>query len=225
MALEKIKIEPGHVVNIEFKKIDEPIEAMYNPKEFTIETRNQFQITAIPGLPTPITQFVSGEAQKLSLDLFFDSYEKKDDVRKLTGKVLKLIKIDKKLHAPPICKFTWGGKPIAGDTPGEKNEFLGVIDSITQKFTMFHESGIPVRATLTLSISEYQTIQQQLEELDLQSADHTKHIIFKQGDSLWLLANEEYGDSSYWRTIANANNIDNPRHIKPGTELNFPPLE
>ncbi|MCP4369592.1 MAG: LysM peptidoglycan-binding domain-containing protein [Deltaproteobacteria bacterium] len=197
------------------------VEAMYNPNELTISTRNKFQRAAMPGLPTPVTQFVSGETQTISLNLFFDTYEKGEDVRDYTSKVMELLKIDRKLHAPPVCKFDWGGSPISGD----KKVFRGVIDSVSQKFTMFLDGGTPVRATLAVSISEYKTIAEQVKLLDLQSADRTKHRIFKQGDSLWFLAHNEYGDPAKWRVIADANKIENPLDISPGTELVLPPLE
>jgi nucleoid-associated protein YgaU len=198
------------------------VEAMFNPGEFTIETRNQFQRTAIPGMPTPLTQFVSGETQTISLELFFDTYEEtpKTDVRDFTGKIINLLKINKEIHGPPVCKFLWGGS-VAGD----RSEFKGVIDSVSQKFTMFLEDGTPVRARLSLSISEYERLPDQLKEIKLRSADRTKHRVFKLGDSLWQMAHKEYSDPGQWRVIAEANDIDNPRLVEPGTELTLPPLE
>ena len=214
MGLAKLTIQPE-------TKAGGDIKAMYNPNEFTISTRNKFQRTAMPGLSTPVTQFISGETQTISLNLFFDSYEKGEDVRTLTSKVTDLLKIDRDLHAPPVCKFVWGGSPISGD----KSAFRGVIDGVSQKFTMFLDSGIPVRATLAVSISEYKTIEEQIKILGLQSADRTKHRIFKDGDSLWFLAHIEYGDPAKWRVIADANKIDNPLDISSGSELVLPPLE
>lgn len=215
MALEKMQIIPV------IPKEGEAVTALYNPNEFTIETRNQFQRTSMPGLATPITQFVSGDTQKISLSLFFDTYEQGKDVRELTAKVLALAQIDRTTHAPPVCRFVWGGAPMSGD----RTTFKGVIDSISQKFTMFLNTGVPVRATLTLSISEYKTFDEQIRELGLQSADLTKHRVFKEGESLWLIANEVYKDPSKWRIIAEVNNIDNPRLIEPGSELTIPSLE
>lgn len=212
MALEKMQIIPEK---------GEKVTALYNPNEFTIETRNQFQRTAMPGLATPITQFVSGETQKISLSLFFDTYEEGKDVREMTGKVVALAKIDKSLHTPPVCNFVWGGAAMSGD----RATFRGVIDSISQKFTMFLNTGIPVRATLTVSISEYKTYDEQIKELGLQSADLTKNRVFLEGETLWQIADEMYKDPGKWRVIAEANNISNPRLIEPGTELTIPSLE
>lgn len=209
--LEKLTITPN---------TGERVVAMYNPAEFSLETRNQFQRNAMPGLPVPITQFTSGETRTISLELFFDTSETHEDVRNHTQKVIKLLKIDPSLHAPPVCTFTWGGKPLTGEDIG----FTGVIDSASQRFTMFHESGVPIRARVTISVSEYRTLTEQLSQLGLQSADHTKRRIFKEGESLWLLANEEYNNPGLWREIAQENRIDNPRLVDPGTEITVPPL-
>jgi nucleoid-associated protein YgaU len=45
-----------------------------------------------------------------------------------------------------------------------------------------------------------------------------------EGDTLWTVAEEEYGDTSHWRTIAEANDIKNPRQLESGTKLSLPPL-
>lgn len=50
-------------------------------------------------------------------------------------------------------------------------------------------------------------------------------MIVKKGDTLESIAAEVYGDSKKWRRIAKANNIRNPRKIKPGVELAIPSLE
>ena len=218
MELAKLTIIP---LNANLRDKGTSIEVMYNPKEFTIDSSVQYQRSAMPGLQTPVTQFVSGQPQTLSLDLFFDTYEKKTDVREYTSKLTDLLKIDSEIHAPPVCKFKWGA-PLAL----KKDIFFqGVFDKITQKFTMFLESGIPVRATLSVSISEYRTIDEQQVSIKLESSDRTKLRVLNEGDRLWHLAYEEYNDQALWRIIADANNIENPRLLIPGIELVLPPLK
>lgn len=219
MAKEKVTIQR---LNSRLKPDGPAIDAQYyNPGEFTIETKNQYQRTAMPGLPTPVTQFISGETQTISLALFFDTYEKHEDVRQYTGLVVKLMQIDSELHHPPVCEFTWG-KPLS---PFMDYKFRGVIDSCSQKYTMFLEDGTPVRATLTLSISEYRKIGEQLEALKLASPDRTKYRVFKDGDALWRMSYREYDDPREWRHIAEKNKIDFPRVIPAGVLLAVPPLE
>lgn len=209
MALEKAFIRP-----VNGKRQGERIEVLFNPSEYSIEKSNQYQSTSLPGVATPITQFVSGNAQALTVDLFFDSYEKQEDVRNHTRKLTSLLNIDAALHAPPICEFIWG-----------KLQFKATIEKISQKFTLFLESGIPVRATLSTSFKEYKTITEQLQQESRESADRTKRRVFQQGDTLSLLAYREYGNPNLWREIARANKILNPRLVAAGQEIVVPPLE
>ncbi len=211
MALEKAAVQP---LDENGNSKGEPVEVLFNPAEYSIEKSNQFASTSLPGLQAPITHFVSGNAQTLTMDLFFDSYEEGEDVRNYTGRLTALLDIDKDLHAPPVCKFVWG-----------KLEFKAVFERVTQRYTMFLDSGVPVRATLNVTFKEYKTITEQLQNPPRQSADRTKHRVLKQGDSLWLIADREYGDPGLWRKIAEANNIDNPRILETGKEIIVPPLE
>jgi hypothetical protein len=211
MALEKALVQ---ALDEKGNPKSEPVKVLFNPAEYSIEKSNQFSNTAVPGLQAPVTTFVSGNAQTLTMDLFFDSYEKGEDVRKYTGKITSLLDIDRGIHAPPVCKFMWG-----------KLEFKAVLERVTQRFTMFMETGIPVRATLNVTFKEYKTISEQLQSPPRQSADRTKRSIIRQGDSLWLIADREYGDPGLWRVIAEANNIDQPAKLETGKEIIVPSLE
>ncbi len=201
---------------------------LFNPNELTIERANQYSEKQVPGMPSSTFQFVKGGARTLTMNLFFDTYEKGLDVRFLTDKItgwdsssstgipmLKgLMDINSDLHTPPICYFVWGSFI-----------FRCLIEHVTKKFTMFLPTGIPVRATLSITLKEYKDPETQLKETSFQSADRTKIWHVKQGDNLWLIAFEEYGDPNLWRTIAEANKIYNPRSLEPGTDLIIPPLE
>lgn len=191
-----------------------PVEVLFNPGEYTVTKSNQFQNTVVPGLSVPITHFINGNAETLTMDLFFDTYEKGEDVRKHTKKITGLLEINSHIHAPPICMFVWG-----------KLIFRAVLESVTQKFTLFLDSGVPARATLNVTFREYKTVTEQFLKIPRFSSDRTKQRQLIEGDSIWLVAHREYGDAAYWRHIAKANNIDNPRKINAGRELTLPPLE
>jgi Contractile injection system tube protein/LysM domain len=207
MNLKKAFIEPLNGSNTQ------PIEVLFNPAEYTLDKSNQFQSTPIVGLPTPLTQFINGNARTLAMDLFFDTYEKGIDVRTYTSRVLALMEIDPELHAPPICRFVW-----------DQIILKATVEKITSKFTMFLSDGTPVRATLNVSFKEYATLSEQLDKNRLHSADKTKTITTKRGDSLWQIASEQYGDPGRWRIIADANNIDDPLYLDAGRELNLPSI-
>ena len=52
-----------------------------------------------------------------------------------------------------------------------------------------------------------------------------KRRLVKEGDSIDLIAFDEYGDSAMWPFIADTNNLDNPQRLRPGQILAIaPPL-
>lgn len=192
---------------------EEEVEVMFNPSEYALESSNQYAWQTIPGLSQPIAQFVSGEATTLTMDLFFDTYERKRDVREHTKKITGLLDVDKDLHAPPLCRFVWGTLT-----------FKGVVENVSSRYTMFLESGVPVRATLSVTFRAVQSITEQFKRIPRQSADRTKQRTVRQGEQLWHIAAEEYEDPGLWREIARANGIADPRRLEPGTIIKIPRL-
>lgn len=217
--------------------IGAPIEAKINPTEITFSKNAQFAEVGIPGLDSPILQFVRGQTETLSFDLFFDTTDAGMDgsvepVTKHTDRVYELVKIDGELHAPPVVLFSWGdggfpGSLIDDDLASQrrKQRFQCVVDSVKQRFTLFSPSGVPLRATVSVSLKEYKTLQQQAQQLNLRSPDHTRAYVYQAGERLDRLAWKFYGKASEWRRIAEANNIDDPLTIQPGAVLELPPIQ
>jgi hypothetical protein len=194
---------------------DKEAKVLFNPAEYSLEKGNQYASAPLPGLSNPVLSFVSGDADTLTMELFFDTYTdlNSSDVRDETNKIAQLLDIDPDLHAPPPVQFVWGSLT-----------FNAVIERLTQRFTMFREDGVPVRATLNVTFKEYKTIAQQLGISPLESSDWTKRRVLAEQDRLCLIAAAEYDDPAVWRVIADANEIDNPRVLEPGREIRLPPL-
>ena len=85
--------------------------------------------------------------------------------------------------------------------------------------------GVPLRATLTVSLREYKTLDQQLHELNLSSPDRTHSHVVQQGDTLSRIAARYYKKSGEWRHVADANDIEDPRRIAVGAFFDIPPIE
>jgi hypothetical protein len=190
----------------------EAIEVLFNPTEYQLAQSNQFAEVAIPGLGAPLLQFGRGNARTLSMQLFFDTYEKGEDVRDHTKKLTALLAIDDHLHAPPVCEFTWGGLT-----------FIGVLEQANQRFTLFLPNGIPVRATVDVTFKEFWDEKKQGGRL--QSTHFAKRQVVKRGDTLSAIAGHQYGDPALWRPIAEANGIDDPLALQPGQVLVIPPID
>jgi hypothetical protein len=208
------KLEKALIVPLNGKN-RAPIPVLFNPAEYSIERSNVYQANAAPGMPLPLLQFVGGNAQTLTMELFFDTYTDGDrrDVRLHTALIVELARMDASLHAPPFVRFVWGRSLL----------FQAVIERVTQKFTMFLGDGTPVRATLSVTFREYKTIEEQLADPPLESSDLEKRHTVVQGDSLWAIAHVEYGDPADWRLIAEANGLENPRLLEPASVLRLPP--
>jgi phage tail protein X len=221
MALRKAVIEILYGDHAGSNLSSSLFEVQFNPAEYTREKSAQIGEIGIYGIDSPILQFVRGQNEKLTMELFFDTTEDGmgDDatnVETLTGEFYQLVKIQPETHAPPRIRFTWG----------EGLSFKAIVESIQQKFTLFNPQGVPLRATLSVTFREYKTLEEQLAELKLESPDLTKHRIVKRGDTLSRIAAREYGDSRLWRAIAEANPaLQNLRQLLPGTVLVVPPLD
>ena len=204
MALEKLLIQ-----NTDTK---EELKALFNPKEYSITKTTNWEETKQVGQDSPDKQFTGGEGRTLTIELFFDTYslKKKTNVKEYIDKLETLMLLDVEKHRPPILLVSWGKKAL---------NFQCVLTNLTQKYTMFLSTGMPVRATADVIFKEYTS-----NVKEKQSPDHTKVRIFKSGDSLQMLAYLEYEDINLWKILAEHNNIDDPMNIKAGTIIEIPPI-
>ena len=210
------------------------INVQYNPNSLSFEKPVQTADITIPGLDSPLKQFVRGGAETATVELFFDTTEKgtaarATSVTTLTDAFYGLVKIDPKTHAAPVCSFIWGEK-FPGDQLPERygnqrrTEFPCVVTSVKQEFKYFSPQGTPLRAVLTLKLEEYVALDRQIQQLNLQSSDHTRSHVLEDGESLALVSWQLLHDPREWRHVAAANAIDDPRRLSPGLVLTVPPL-
>lgn len=217
MPLEKLAIVPerGAVIH-----------ALFNPEKYTISKSLQLAEVPIPGLDSPVVQYVRGQTEKISMELFFDTtdYGMADtvkDVRSLTTDVYKLLKVNGDLHAPLRVHLQWGNGGHM-TSHGTKIDPWLVLESVSEEFSLFSPAGIPLRAKLTVSFREAWTIEQQLTETPRHSSDRTKVHRVVRGETISQIAFAEYSDPEQWRAIADANLVDNPRRLSPGEQLKIP---
>ena len=221
----KVQLKKATITVLDGADRGKVITVLFNPTEYSFDKTNSYKASAVPGLGSPLLQFVNGESDSLTMDLFLDDYtdpegptsllqRERDPLMKRLSDLARLMEIDRDLHAPPPVRFNWG--PM---------EFSAVIEKLGRKTTMFHPDGTPARATLSVAFKEYRTLRQQLEDPRRESADRTKRRVVVGRDALWLIAAREYDDASEWVRIALANDLDDPRDIRNGEWLVLPPIE
>jgi nucleoid-associated protein YgaU len=232
MALAKLEITPldRHGLRVFRKKL----KVLFNPETYAIAKTVSWSSKS-PGqndagaddastnrrFNAPMLQFEGGASRTMNLELFYDVTEPVqgklvDDVRKLTNKLVALTRIDRLLGYPPLVRLNWGKPPGRSDFP-----FTGVITSLNQTFTLFSNNGKPLRADVSMSLTEFIDA-----ELDLRFTDPeltTRRI--QRGDTLSNIAADVYRDPAQWRVIAEANQIDDPRQLNIGRLLSIPDLK
>lgn len=197
--------------NVRFPEGVTPV--LFNPSE--ISTQRGLKRAEQPkvGGEKPADQPLYQETSSLTMELFFDTADEKIPVTTLTDRIESLLTVDGESHTVPTCRFFWGAFM----------SFDGHLTAADTTYTMFLPTGIPVRARMNVTFEE--TDRFGLRQFDpLQSADRTTIRRVVEGDTLWSIAAEEYGDPTQWRPIATANGIENPRSLRPGVELTVPAL-
>lgn len=223
--MAKSQLKKATITVLDGARKGEVLAVLFNPTEYTFERSNSYKATPVPGLGAPLLQFVNGESDRLTMDLFLDDYTdttgptslrqaESDPLNSRLRALTTLLEIDRDLHAPPPVRFNWG--PL---------EFAAVIERLGRKVTMFHPDGAPARVSLSVAFKEYRTLRQQLEDPRRESADKTKRHVVVGRERLWWIAAREYDDANEWLRVARANDLDDPREIEPGDWLELPPME
>jgi nucleoid-associated protein YgaU len=186
---------------------------MFNPTDYGVDRGANYAELDVPGLKTPILQFIRGEAQTLSLALFLDGSDARQPVKSALQALRKFVAIDSDLHSPPVCLFEWGDV-----------RFQGVVTSLKEKFSLFDSAGNVVRATVNLALKSYEAVEVQVRAMKRSSPDRTRVRAVRDGETLAQLANEAYAEPRLWRAIATQNNIDRPRFLVSGQTLQIPAI-
>ena len=117
-------------------------------------------------------------------------------------------------HEPSVVQLVWGSLI-----------YTSRLEKMNIKHTLFSPVGTPLRADVTLTLAEYLSSAEETLRANRSSPDLTHSIEVKAGDSLPLLCEKIYNDSSYYLAVAQANGLDHFRDIRPGQSLFFPPLD
>ncbi len=209
MALEKLRI-----TNLD---LGLDIDVLFNPSEYTFEDANVWQELPNRGKKAG-TQFTGRGLKKLSLELFFDTYEAGTDVRLHTNRIVDLLNPIEEKTRPPRCQIVWG------KSNEQPKDFSGewVLDTLKQQFTLFRADGTPVRARLTVSFKEYVEPKKQEQSNSSSNSFPAKTHTVQAGETLAGIAGKLWGRPGDWRLLAKANGIDNPQQLQPGRALTVP---
>lgn len=210
---------------LSIKNLDngEEFKVLFNPTEYTFEDSSKWQDQQ-GNRRRPELQYTGGERKRLSMELFYDTYEAKEDVRLYTGKLQQLLVVTtdggNNGKRPPVVELSWGQAQSNVGFP-----FKCVLESLKQQFTLFTSDGMPVRAKVSVSFKEYELPKEEQQREPRRSSYPAQTYTVREGDSLSGIAAAVWNDPSKWRRLAEVNDIPNPRVLEPGQSLVVPAIE
>ena len=200
------------------------IACLFNPTKLQLAKSNSWTSGNASGKNAPDLVFDGGSSGTLSLELIFDTTNDGSAVTTHTNKLTALMSVDTQLAdydsatgtgRPQWVKFHWG----------DMHTFKSVISSMDLTFTYFSAAGVPLRANVSLSLTQYEP-EANWGPQNPTSGTPTPQRLHQvqRGETLDRISARHYKDSTKWRIIADANGITDPLALKPGSVLTIPRL-
>ncbi|MDF3290598.1 MULTISPECIES: CIS tube protein [Streptomyces] len=196
----------------------------YNPSTIDLRKSASWEPGRAIGFQrTSPPQFLNADPRVLSVQVLLDASDQpgSSGVRSRVETLLACCEpteasLSRKAPSPPWVRMEWGTFSSIG--------FDACVTSVDVSYTVFSPGGEPLRATCSLTLQE---VPGQTPGQNPTSGALTARRVHRTvaGDSLQSLAWREYGDPGAWRAIAEANGIDDPMVLSPGSELLLPAAE
>ena len=196
----------------------------FNPAQLSLSRRAQWKATpAQTERVGPLPEFMGAEPREMAVEIFLDSSDEptSNSVMKKVDSLLACCEVTTKSIAakqpsPPWVVFQRGSFSTA--------RFTAYVSSVSADYTLFSTTGVPIRATCRVQLHEIpMKTKGQNPTSGALTAQRVHRVVA--GDSLQSLAWREYGDAAAWRSIAEANGIDDPSRLPTGVELVLPATE
>lgn len=214
--------QKAEIYNLEkWNPLTNHIEVSFNPSTIRYTASPQYYQVKNNDSDYGYRMYYTGNiASTLTMDLLFDTTVTGSNVQsKFINFLVDLTRPAEGLDPPQPaqCKFVWGDF-----TKGDYLSFKAVVSNLQVNYTYFLANGTPTRAEVDITFKEPDDVTGGTNPTSRSEARKVWTVV--QGQSLDWIAFQEYGDSSAWRHIARANNLQNPRALRPGMVLRLPPL-
>jgi nucleoid-associated protein YgaU len=192
-------------------------QALLNPTELSFSRKNQYQATQSAGTSAPQQSFSGGEPDQVQIDLLLDGTGVVGDpggIGDMLDALLDLTKFQGDTHQPYYVQLSWG-----------RFGFRGILTQADVTYKLFDRAGEPLRATVKLTLKEALSPQEVAAQDRASSPDLYQTWLVRDGETLDAIAAQVYGDPAFWRPLASANRLANPRGLVTGQQLLLPPVE
>jgi len=217
-AAQLTKLTIVAYTDIEFRKpAGVQWQALLNPTELSYSRKNLYQATQSAGTSAPQQSFSGGEPDQVQLDLLLDGtgvIGEPGGIGPTLEALLALTRFQGETHQPYYVHAFWG-----------RFSFRGILTQADVTYKLFDRAGEPLRATVKLSLKEALSPAEVAAKDKNSSPDLYQTWLVNDGETLDAIAERVYGDPAFWRPLAVANRLPNPRGLVTGQLLLLPPLE
>lgn len=203
----------------------------FNPKDLTISKTNKYSVRKIAKKDAGKPDFKGGGAFSISLkDLTFDTTESYPWASASAGSnvhieyikpLLNLMAYDETTFQPPLCEVTWGSFNFEWGEDSEQPLKNCIVKNVDVQYTLFTDDLIPIRAIVSIDIEQGEDATPPPQNPTSRTENRKTHIVMASETLDWI-AYKEYGNPAYWRYLAQANNLSDPRNLRPGQILRIP---
>lgn len=194
--------------------ISRVFEVQINPEQISRALKIKYKDPGEPGAKGSELQFDKVEPETLEIKFILDGTGVvpsvgsgmalpvgenfvPDKIKDLQSVVYEFID---ETHRTPFIIVNWG-----------KMNFPGVLDELTYTYNLFHPSGVPLRAEVTLKVKEHTPAAKAAAEQSLLSPDLTRRRLLRQSDTLLTVCQQVYESPVFYLEVAKANNLTNFR--------------
>jgi hypothetical protein len=124
-------------------RVSEWIDVHFNPATLQLQVSNELKDTR----NNERKQYIAKASAKLTMELQFDTTDSGDDVMQTTKKLQAFVAppLNQQNHSqtpPPVVLFEWG-----------RIKFMGIAESYKETIDFFSANGVPLRASVNLTLS------------------------------------------------------------------------
>lgn len=189
-----------------------------NPEKYRHMHRTKFAHDRGIDTKSALAKFRSRAPETLSFSFVLDATGVVPGVSKVSTEIGKFYAVaytyNGTIHSPNYLRLLWGSL-----------SFKCMLASLDTNYELFSPTGVPLRATLSVSFRQHQTPADLARSADRKSADLTHTRVLTDGDTLPVLCHAVYDDTDLYVGLARANDLNDLMHLKPGERLRFPRVE
>lgn len=195
-----------------------PFITMFNPDNFTLKEDISYTSTQGIGTASDAKKYKQTKARTFSLVFTLDGTGVNAPKIPVLAQIVLFRQattlVNGLLHKPNYLIVQWG-------------TFICRCHLTTSsvEYNLFDQTGLPLRAKVTASFTEWIDPTFSAITSMLSSPDLTHKYEVKDGEILPLITHRIYNDQRYYLQVAKANKLKNFRKLKTGQVLVFPPIK